>query len=118
MPTLRLAVLVLALAAAPAWAAGDQDFTLHNDTGKVITHVYVSEANNDHWEDDVLGRDVLEDGEMTKVTFDGYDADACSFDVKIVTDEDESWIVKDVDLCDLTDITFKMRSGKIVYSRE
>ena len=57
------------LAAAPV-AAGQQDFTLYNETGVDIYQLYVSPASTDQWEEDVLGVDVLEDGDAVDISFD------------------------------------------------
>lgn len=105
-------------ASSPAMAADARDFTLHNGTGTSITHVYVSESENDKWEEDVLGKDTLENGEETKITFNGYGANVCKFDIKIVVDGEKSWIVDGIDLCETSDVTFKMQGGKVVYSKE
>ena len=61
---------------------GFQDFTLINATGFDIYHVYVSAANDDSWEDDVMGRDVLSDGEQVDITFSGNE-DQELWDIKI-----------------------------------
>ncbi len=49
--------------------AGDQDFTLVNDTGVEIHAVFVSPTKSDDWEEDILGRDTLEDGDSVDVEF-------------------------------------------------
>jgi hypothetical protein len=58
----------LALVAAAAWA-GNQDFTLVNRTGLTISELYVSSADVDEWEEDILGVDVLPDGESVDIHF-------------------------------------------------
>ena len=49
--------------------AGTQDFILRNNTGAEIYHVYVSRHSTNHWEEDVLGRSTLADGESTRIHF-------------------------------------------------
>ena len=68
--TKRICVLVfgLLLLAAGAWAAR-QDFTLVNRTGLTISELYVSSADVDEWEEDILGVDVLPDGESVDIHF-------------------------------------------------
>ena len=52
--------VILSLAVPAAALAADQDFTLVNRTGYTIEQVYVSPIKARDWEEDVLGRDVLE----------------------------------------------------------
>jgi hypothetical protein len=101
-----------------AKAEASQDFTLHNALGVSINHVYVSERGNDHWEHDVMSGDVLDAGDFTKITFNGYDDTACRFDLKVVTQDDQSWVLKDIDLCEINDLTFKRKGDQVVYSRQ
>ena len=115
--TTAAAAAVLVGLSAPAFA-GQQDFTLHNKTGKTITHVYVSEADNEEWEDDVLGVDALANGEETEISFEGYEDDICKFDVKITIEGGKSWVVSDIDLCSLNDVVFKLQGNKIIYTKK
>jgi hypothetical protein len=55
------AVLFTAVAAGPV-------LTVVNDTGYDIYYLYISKASSDDWDEDVLGDDVLEDGDSFKVT--------------------------------------------------
>ena len=49
--------------------AGAQDFVLVNNTGADIYTVNISPSGVNDWEEDILGRDVLENGESVTVTF-------------------------------------------------
>ena len=49
--------------------AGAQDFILVNNTGADIYVVNISPSGVNDWEEDILGRDVLENGESVTVTF-------------------------------------------------
>ena len=49
--------------------AGPQDFTLINNTGYPIYVVNVSPSNTDNWEEDILGSQVLGNGEHLNVSF-------------------------------------------------
>src|SRR3712207_5253889 len=51
--------LMLVVAGTSTAFADPRDFTLINNTGQVITEVYVSPSNQTDWGEDVLGRDVL-----------------------------------------------------------
>lgn len=54
---------IFILGSASVALAGKQDFTLENQTGYQIEQVYVSSVNTDDWEEDVLGRRYLSDGQ-------------------------------------------------------
>jgi hypothetical protein len=55
------AVIFTATAAGPV-------LTVVNDTGYDIYFLYINRASSDDWEEDVLGDDILEDGDSVKVT--------------------------------------------------
>lgn len=82
---------------------GKQDFTLHNDTGMVISELYISAHEKDDWEEDLLGVDVLGDGEETEVTFDPNE-EADEWDLKIVDDKGKDWVWSNLNLTDIIDI--------------
>ena len=86
-------------------SAGDQDFTLVNRTGYEIDQVYVSPAKADDWEEDVLGRDTLADGDKVDITFD-RGTNVCRFDLKVVYTVDSTsaeWA--NVNLCEISSIS-------------
>lgn len=49
--------------------SGAQDFVLVNNTGADIYTVNISPSGVNDWEEDILGSDVLENGESVTVTF-------------------------------------------------
>src|SRR5687768_5218192 len=79
-------------------AAGDQDFTLRNRTGYTIDQVYVSSVDTNSWEEDVLGRDTLGNGEAWEIEF-SRSEDECNWDLKVVYDDGETAEWGDVNLC-------------------
>lgn len=85
--------------------AGDQDFTLVNKTGYELDQVYVSPASTKDWHDDVLGQDVLEDGQNVKIKF-SPDNTICKYDLKVVYTIDKSEVQwGNIDLCKEEKIT-------------
>jgi hypothetical protein len=97
----------LAIPGGSASAAGKQDFTLLNKTGYRIDKVYVSPAASDDWEEDVLGRDVLDDGESVDISF-HREATGCKWDLKVVyADDDSSAIWHGFDICSISKITIR-----------
>ena len=98
------ALLAAALSATAAWAA-QQDFTLKNRTGHVIVTLNVSPSNSNNWGPDILGMDVLGDGEDAEVSFD-RDEDQCMWDIRVTYDDGDVNDERGINLCETTDITF------------
>jgi hypothetical protein len=104
---LAAAPLFLAFALAPAVAAaGDQDFTLRNRTGYTIDQVFVSAVDTDDWEEDVLGRDTLGDGEAWDIEFSRAE-DACKFDLKVIYSDGEEAEWGNINLCATSEISLR-----------
>ncbi|GAB0057815.1 hypothetical protein SIID45300_02147 [Candidatus Magnetaquicoccaceae bacterium FCR-1] len=86
-------------------AGPNQDFTLVNKTGYVIDKVFVSPAHSDDWENDVLGRETMDDGEEVPIHF-SRGIKTCSWDLKVVYEVDNSSAVwHDIDLCSVSKIS-------------
>ncbi len=93
------------------------DFTVHNKIGGAITALYVSEAADDKWGEDILGRDVLDDGESADVKFTG-DMSSCKFDIKIDEKGGKSWVIGGIDLCEVSHLKFSKEGEKVVYTKD
>ncbi len=78
----QFVIAALLVFASLALSAQVFDFTLINKTGDDITEVYVSPTIMDTWGDDVLGVDVLEQGDEVEIVFDeDYEAILLEYDV-------------------------------------
>ena len=107
------AVSVIAIfVTATAFArAGKQDFILHNQTGVEIHEVYVSPVSTDDWEEDVLGKDTLPDGESVKITFEDHEKHV-HWDLKIVDGKGNSIEWHDLNLIEISELTLHYKNGK------
>lgn len=102
-------VVTFCVFASGASVAADakQDFELVNKTGYEIKHVYVSPAKSDDWEDDVLGKDTLDDGDTWSIKFHRANK-TCFWDLKVVYEVDSSSAVwTDIDLCKVEKVTIR-----------
>ncbi|MBM2810580.1 MAG: hypothetical protein HW416_1339 [Chloroflexi bacterium] len=99
------AAVLLALGAMTA-SADQRDFTLINGSAITITNAYVEKSDLNTWGEDVLGLDVLPPGESIDITFSGYDADECLFDIKVIGRNGEEGYLYKVDLCVISRVTF------------
>lgn len=87
------------------------DFTLHNATGKILKEVYVGPNSSDEWGSDVMGKDVVGDGESVHLSFHPK-ATAKHWDLKIVFDDGKSTVWSNFDLTTIDDITISYKDGK------
>ena len=98
---------MVAIAGTSAALAAEQDFALVNATGYEISELYVAPTKSSDWQEDVLGQDVLGDGEKANISF-SKTADTCNWDLKVVYSDDNTsaeWI--GVNLCELSAVTIK-----------
>lgn len=86
------------------------DFTLVNKTGLTIMEVYLSPTNDDEWGEDVMGKDVLANGEKVDITFSSGETE-CNWDLKIVDEDDDDVEWTKLNLCTANEITL-MYEGK------
>ena len=95
-----VAAVALSVAAAGHARAESPDFKLINATGYTISEVYLSRPKSGGWGKDVMGRKSLEDGDGVNITF---NTDACTWDLKVVYEEDDSTAVwSSVNLCSIS----------------
>ncbi len=107
----RFAVATLAtasFASSPAQAQeAKQNFVLVNRTGYELSHVFVSPSAADDWGDDIMGKDVVSDGDSVRVRFE-RGTRTCKWDLKVTyTDDDSSAYWRNIDLCTVERITIR-----------
>lgn len=95
------------LRAQDAAPASENDFILVNSTGYVLDQVYVSPTNTNEWEEDILGQDVLKDGEQVTIKFHPK-ATTGKYDLKVVYEVDKSSSIwTGLDLTTINKLTIK-----------
>ena len=90
-----LAALLLMCSSSLVMAA-DYYVDITNRTGYTIYYMYVSPGDSKSWEEDVLGSDVLTDGDTQRVTLGGYTSPY--FDIRLVDEDDDSYTFWNVDV--------------------
>ncbi|HXC28258.1 MAG TPA: argininosuccinate lyase [Stellaceae bacterium] len=96
---------VLALTAPSFAQDAKQDFNMVNKTGYELKALYVSPSKSDDWGDDILGQDVLADGQVVNVHF-SPKVHTCKWDLKVTySDDNSSAVWSDIDLCNVEKIT-------------
>ncbi|NGO90270.1 MAG: hypothetical protein GBQ79_11610 [Halomonas sp.] len=76
--------------------ASDYYVDITNRTGYTIYYMYVSPASSSSWEEDVLGSDVLMNGDTQRVTLTGYRSPY--FDIRLVDEDDDSYTFWNIDV--------------------
>lgn len=93
-----------------AWA-GTQDFDCVNKTGVDIHHVYVSPTAKDDWGEDILGEDVLVNGQTVSISFPDAER-AAAWDLRVEDEEGSSIEWKNLKLNDISQLTLHFENGK------
>ena len=104
-------VLALVLTATAVARTGDQDFTLHNETGVEIYELYVSPTSADDWEEDVLGVETLPSGDSVKITFNDREKRG-KWDLKVVDSKGNSIEWEALNLIEISEVTLHYKDGK------
>jgi hypothetical protein len=89
--------------AAPAGDQTNQNFTINNQTGHTVMTLNVSPSNENAWGPDILGSNVLSNGESASVTFPRAETQ-CQWDIRATYDDGDTTDVRGVNLCELTTV--------------
>lgn len=89
-------VALVALCVSSMALANDYYVDITNNTGYTIVYMHVSPGNSKSWEEDVLGNDVLMDGDTQRVTLTGYNSPY--FDVRLIDEDEDSYTFWNVDV--------------------
>ena len=100
----------------PAFA-GSQDFTLVNKTGFDIHSVFVSPHSTNEWEEDILGREVLENGQAVEIKFERSDKTK-NWDLKVVDKEGKGYIWQSLNLLEVSKVTVQFKDGNATATYE
>lgn len=106
-----LAILAAALTFSAAVRAEDTSFVLHNHTGVDVKYLYLSPAQSDDWQDDVLAGYPMLDGEDADISVD-RGALVSKWDLKLVDREGTSMVWPAIDLSKGGDFTLRLNRGK------
>ena len=82
-------------------SADNRDFTFTNSSGSVVDQLYVEDSGLPDWGADILGEDTLDAGASANIHFNGYRADSCNYDIKVVFTDESSLEAYQFDLCSI-----------------
>ena len=97
--------------------AGDQDFTLVNKTGVVLTKVFVSPHDASAWGEDIMGSDVLADDGSVEIKF-HRDEQAEDWDLKVVDKDGHEITWENLKLTAINKIKLHLEDGKATAELE
>ena len=108
----RLAMLAAAAVCliGTAALAGKQDFELVNNTGYQVDKVFVSSVGAKPWEEDIMGRDTLGDGERVAISFEKGER-GCNYDLKVIYHDGDEAEWHDVNLCEISTVHIHWDKG-------
>ena len=86
-----------------AGGQAQQNFTINNNTGHVLTTLNVSPSNEDEWGPDILGRDVLASGESAEISF-ARGETQCQWDIRATYDDGGTTDARGVNLCEVATV--------------
>ena len=109
--TLILVVVASLVTGSALARAGKQDFILHNQTGVELHSVYVSPHSANDWQEDVLGRDTLPNGESVKITFNDRDKQA-KWDLKVADKDGNALEWYELNLIEIGEVTLHWDAQK------
>ncbi|MBZ4690696.1 MAG: hypothetical protein JG765_1947 [Cereibacter sp.] len=105
LPACLLSLGLLGAGAGPA-AAADRRVQIVNNTGFTMVEFYGSNKGSQAWEEDILGQDVLEDGQSVVINFND-DSGYCKFDFRAVFEDGDEVVEAGVNVCEIGSFTFE-----------
>ena len=109
-----MAVLVGAAAAAPPPVTAptvqsrdgyDRHVTIKNRTGWTMLRFYASDSRKDDWEEDILGDDVLENGQNVRINIDDGSG-ACVYDFKAEFTNGQELTRSRINVCEIGEYSY------------
>lgn len=85
-------------------AGAQQDFTIVNNTGQSVMTLNVSPSDSNQWGPDILGQNVLPNGQQGQVQF-ARGQDQCNWDIRATFEGGQTGDWRGVNLCETTTIT-------------
>ena len=98
-------------ATAAASTAASQDFTLLNKTGVEIDKVFISPHDGNDWEEDILGRDTLPDGQSVDIKFHRSET-AAMWDLRVEDNKGNAIEWENLNLLQISKVTLHYENNK------
>ena len=86
-------------------SAADRRVEIVNKTGLTITEFYASNTGASEWEEDILGTDILANGDTVEVNIDDGTG-KCRFDFKAVFQNGAELVRNNINVCQISTFTY------------
>jgi len=83
--------------------AARQNFSVNNQTGHTVITLQVSASNDTNWGPDILGSQVLPNGQSADVSFD-RDETSCLWDMRATFDDGTTGDWRQINLCEVATV--------------
>ena len=90
--------------ATAAAGVAEVKFNLENATSYTLTHLYLSPAASNDWDNDILGEQTVPAGETAEVSIDDG-VESCMYDLRADFDDGDAIDVRGVDVCKIEGTT-------------
>lgn len=87
-------------AAAEAAGVAEVKFNLKNATSFTLTHLYLSPAASNDWDNDILGEQVVAAGDTAEVSIDDG-VESCMYDLRADFEDGDAIDVRGVNVCEI-----------------
>lgn len=101
-----IASALLVTTALPAAAQSALPFTFVNNSGWVLSGLYVDASASSTWGENILSRPLEFVGDAVEVTFSGY-GDTCVFDIAAQFSDESYWYNTQFNLCSIVEVTLE-----------
>ncbi|MBC7618693.1 MAG: hypothetical protein H7293_06845 [Candidatus Saccharibacteria bacterium] len=108
-------LLAAGLSIASIANAGDQDFTIVNETGMALGSMYVApESDAKSWGSELFKGKVLPSGNKVDITFSAKNTE-CEYAIAFKDSDDNEYEIHNVDLCAITELRLSKSGNSILY---
>jgi hypothetical protein len=104
MRRFALLAALVASALATTASAAQQDFTILNNTGQAILTLNVSPSDEAAWGPDILGVEILANGEQAEISFDNEE-ERCEWDIRVTYEDGDTGAWGGINLCETVTVT-------------
>lgn len=85
-------------------SGGRQNFAVINNTGFTVMTLQVSPTNQSNWGPDILGQDVLPNGQQAQINFPRNESE-CMWDIRVTYNDGDEESYTGVNLCEVSTFT-------------
>lgn len=105
MTRILFSTAMLLLVSSQAATAANRHVDIINKTGMTLKHFYASSTGSSNWEEDILGRDTIANGETFDIDIDDGTG-ACRFDFRAVFQNGSESVKRNINVCEISTFTY------------